>query len=204
MAQVYSVNSVGYINLTLAPGFTLAANQLNATGNNRLDTVLPAAPLETQVLKFANNNYTSDISDGSAWLDNATGNPSTTTINPGDGFFYFNPGGSPVTATLVGEVPQGDVGFTMGPGFSLVSSKVPQDISLTAANGFPQVLEAQYLTFNSATQNYNTALINDGTQWLNNDTGDPADARPTVGQGFFIFNPGGTPMVWTRSFSVNP
>jgi hypothetical protein len=195
---------VGYINLTLAPGFNLVANQLNATGNNRLDTVLPAAPLETQVLKFANNNYTADISDGTAWLDNATGNPSTTTINPGDGFFYFNPGATPVTATLVGEVPQGDVGFSMGPGFNLVSSKVPQDISLTAANGFPQVLEAQYLTFNSATQNYNTALINDGTQWLNNDTGDPADARPTVGQGFFIFNPGGTPMVWTRSFSVNP
>jgi hypothetical protein len=204
MAQVYSVNSVGYINLTLAPGFNLVANQLNATGNNRLDTVLPAAPLETQVLKFSNNNYSADISDGSAWLDNATGNPSTTTINPGDGFFYFNPGASAVTATLVGEVPQGDVGFSMAPGFSLVSSKVPQDISLTAANGFPQVLEAQYLTFNSATQNYNTALINDGTQWLNNDTGDPADARPTVGQGFFIFNPGTTAMTWARTFSVNP
>jgi hypothetical protein len=106
---------------------------------------------------------------------------------------------------LVGEVPQGDVGFSMGPGFSLVSSKVPQDISLTAANGFPQVLEAQYLTFNSATQNYNSTLINDGSAWFNNDTGEPADARPTVGQGFFIFNPSTTtPMVWTRSFSVNP
>jgi hypothetical protein len=205
MAQaVYSVNAVGYINLTLKPGFNLVANQLNATGNNRLDTVLPAAPLETQVLKFANNNYTSDISDGASWLDAGTGNPSTTAVNPGDGFFYFNPGASDVTATLVGEVPQGDVGFSMGPGFSLVSSKVPQDISLTAANGFPQVLEAQYLTFNAMTQNYNTALINDGSAWLDSSTGDPADARPTVGQGFFIFNPGTTPMVWTRSFSVNP
>jgi hypothetical protein len=204
MAQVYSVNSVGYINLTLAPGFNLVANQLNATGNNRLDTVLPAAPLETQVLKFANNNYSSDISDGSAWFDNSTGNPSTTTISPGDGFFYFNPGGTPVTATLVGEVPQGDVGFSMAPGYNLVSSKVPQDISLTAANGFPQVLEALYLTFNSATQNYNSTLINDGSAWFNNDTGEPADARPTVGQGFFIFNPGATPMAWVRTFSVNP
>ena len=204
MAQVYSVNAVGYINLTMCPGFNLAANQLNATGNNRLDTVLPAAPLETQVLKFSNNNYGADISDGSAWLDAGTGNPSTTTVSPGEGFFYFNPGATPVTATLVGEVPQGDVGFSMGPGFSLVSSKVPQDISLTAANGFPQVLEAQYLTFDCATQNYNTALINDGTGWLDSSTGGLADARPMVGQGFFIFNPGGTPMVWVRTFSVNP
>jgi hypothetical protein len=204
MAQVYSVNSVGYINLTLRPGFNLVANQLNATGNNGVGTVLPTAPTEAQVLKFANNNYSSDIFDGTAWLDNATGNPSTTTIAPGDGFFYFNPGATDVTATLVGEVPQGDVGFSMVPGYNLVSSKVPQDISLTAANGFPQVVESLYLTYNAATQNYNPTLINDGTEWLNNDTGIPTDARPTVGQGFFIFNPGNTAMIWVRSFSVNP
>jgi hypothetical protein len=205
MAQaVYSVNAVGYVNLTLQPGFNLVANQLNSTPNNRLDTVLPTAPLETQVLKFSNNNYSSDISDGPSWLDANTGDPSTTTVSPGEGFFYFNPGGANVTATLVGEVPQGDVGVTMQPGFTLMSSKVPQDISLTAANGFPQVLEAQYLTFNSGTQNYNTALINDGTGWLDSNTGDPADARPTVGQGFFLFNPGNTAMNWVRTFSVNP
>jgi hypothetical protein len=204
MAQVYSVNSVGYINLTLAPGFNLVANQLNATGNNGLNTVLPTAPLEAQVLKFANNNYTSDIFDGTAWIDNTTGNPSTTTISPGEGFFYFNPDATAVTATLVGEVPQGDVGFSMVPGYNLISSKVPQDISLTAANGFPQVLEALYLTFNSGTQNYNTTLVNDGSQWLSNETGEPADARPTVGQGFFIFNPNATAITWVRTFSVNP
>jgi len=205
MAQVYSVNAVGYINLTLKPGFNLVANQLNATGNNRLDTVLPAAPLETQVLKFANNNYTGDISDGTSWLDAITGDPSTTVVNPGQGFFYFNPGGSDVTATLVGEVPQG-TGLTvpLPSGFSLVSSIVPQDIDLTAANGFPQVLEAQYLTFNAVTQNYNTPLINDGTEWLDSISGLPATARPTVGQGFFIFNPGATLLNWVRNFSVNP
>jgi hypothetical protein len=179
MAQVYSVNVVGYINLTLKPGFNLVANQLKASPNNKLDTVLPAAPLETQVLKFANNNYSSDISDGTSWLDAGSGNPSTTTVAPGEGFFYFNPG------------------------FALVSSIVPQDISLTAANGFPQVLEEQYLTFNAMTQNYNVALINDGTGWLDSNTGNPADARPVVGQGFFIFNPGNSALNWARDFNPN-
>jgi hypothetical protein len=204
MAQVYSVNVVGYINLTLKPGFNLVANQLNASPNNKLDTVLPAAPLETQVLKFANNNYSSDISDGTSWLDANSGNPSATLVAPGEGFFYFNPGNADVTTTLVGEVKTGP-GLTVAlpPGFALVSSIVPQDISLTAANGFPQVLEEQYLTFNAMTQNYNTALINDGTGWLDSNTGDPADARPVVGQGFFIFNPGNTPLSWSRDFNPN-
>lgn len=206
MAQaVYSVNIVGYVNLTMKPGFNLVANQLNASPNNGLNSVLPAAPLESQVLKFANNNYTTDISDGSAWLDNATGNPSATTVSPGEGFFFFNPGTTDSTATLVGEVRTGNgLTVTMGPGFNLVSSIVPQQIALSAANGFPQILEVQYLTFNPMTQNYNTTLINDGTQWLNNETGDPVPApTPDVGQGFFIFNPGTTPISWSRNFNPN-
>lgn len=205
MAQaVYSVNVVGYINLTMKPGFNLVANQLKASPNNKLDSVLPAAPLESQVLKFVNNNYTADISDGSTWIDNATGNPSATTVSPGEGFFFFNPGTADSTVTLVGEVTTGNnLTVPLNPGFNLVSSVVPQEIELTAANGFPQVLEVQYLTYNAATQNYNTTLINDGAGWLNNETGDPVSApKPTVGQGFFVFNPGSA-LSWSRNFNPN-
>jgi len=34
MAQVYSLNAVGYINVTIPPGFSIVANQLNTTNNN--------------------------------------------------------------------------------------------------------------------------------------------------------------------------
>jgi hypothetical protein len=108
-----------------------------------------------------------------------------------------------LTVTLVGEVRTGNgLSVSLPTGFTLISSIVPQDISLTAANGFPQTTEAQYLTFNAMTQNYNTILVNDGTGWLNNDTGDPADARPLVGQGFFYYNPGAA-VAWTRDFNPN-
>jgi hypothetical protein len=204
MAQaVYSVNVVGYINLTMKPGFNLVANQLNASPNNRLNSVLPAAALESQVLKFANNNYSSDISDGAEWLDANTGDPSTTTVGPGEGFFFFNPGATDVPVTLVGEVKTGSSTVTLAPGFTLASSVVPQELSLNAANGVADVLEAQYLTFNAGIQNYDGALINDGSGWLDANTGDPADARPVVGQGFFYFNPGATALSWTRSFNPN-
>jgi hypothetical protein len=200
MAQVYSVNIVGYINLNLRPGYSLIANQLVATPNNKLDTVLPGVPIESQVQKFTGTGFNVDIYDGTAWLDNATGNPSATTVSPGEGFFFFNPTGSAITSTLVGEVRTGN-GLTvpLGPGYSLVSSIVPQDISLTAANGFPQRLEMQYQSFTGTGFN---VLINDGTGWLDNATGDPADARPTVGQGFFIFNPGAL-VNWVRDFNPN-
>lgn len=204
MAQaVYSVNVVGYINLTMKPGFNLVANQLKASPNNKLDSVLPAAAIESQVLKFSNNNYSSDISDGANWLDANTGDPSATTVSPGEGFFFFNPGAADVTTTLVGEVTTGNgLSVSLPAGFSLVSSIVPQEIELSAANGFPQVLEAQYLTFDAATQSYN-GLINDGTAWLDANTGDPASAKPAVGQGFFIFNPGSTALSWSRDFNPN-
>jgi len=202
MAQaVYSVNVVGYINLPIQPGFNLVANQLKASPNNRLGSVLPSVAVETQVLKFVNNNYTADVFDGSAWLDNSTGEPSTTSVSPGEGFFLYSP--SAATVTLVGEVTTGNnLTVNMGAGFSLISSIVPQAIALDPVNGFNNVVEMQYLTFNAGTQNYNTTLVNDGSGWLNNETGDPVpDPVPSVGQGFFIYSTG--PASWVRSFNPN-
>jgi hypothetical protein len=202
MAQaVYSVNVVGYINLAIQPGFNLVANQLKASPNNSLGSVMPLVATETQVLKFVNNNYTADIFDGSGWLDNSTGEPSTTTVAPGEGFFLYSPGAA--TVTLVGEVTTGNnLPVNMGAGFTLISSIVPQTIALDPSNGFNDVAEMQYLTFNAGTQNYNTTLVNDGSGWLNNETGDPVpDPTPAVGQGFFIYST--APATWLRSFNPN-
>lgn len=213
MAQVYSVNAVGYVNLTLEKGFNLIANQLNRTPDNKLDTLLQGVPVESQVFKFNNGLYKADIYDSANWLDAETGDPSTTTVNPGEGFYFYNAStASPgqITVTLVGEVPQGNVGYSLPENrFHLVSSKVPQAIALTPANGFPDRLEALYQTYNALTQGYDTSLINDGGPgaggigWQNSETGAPATPTPAVGQGFFIYVPAGGPLVWTRTFSVN-
>ncbi len=204
MAQVYSVNAVGYINLTMKPNFNLVANQLNRTPNNSLNNVLTGVPGDSQVLKFDNalNDYVLEVFDGTTWIK-PDGSPSTLTADPGNGFFFFNPAEGNVTVTLVGEVPQGSaLAVTLPPNFSLISSIVPQTIALTAANGFPQIGDAQYLSFNATSQNYDNPIVNDGTQWLTLE-GVPVTApTPTVGQGFFFYNPGDS-VNWTRSFSVN-
>ena len=97
MAQnVYSLNVVGYVNVTVGTGYTLCANQLN-NGTNGINQVLPNPAENALVLKFKNNAYVTDIAVGGAWYDNFSGNPSTTTLKPGEGFFYNNPG---VTGTI--------------------------------------------------------------------------------------------------------
>ena len=134
MAQVYSVNAVGYINLTMRPGFNMVANQLNRTPNNSLNNVITGVPVESQVLKFdnASNNYILELFDGTGWIT-PEGNPGTLTANPGSGLFFFNPDAANITVTLVGEVPQGNnLTVPLPSNFSLISSIVPQAIPLTA------------------------------------------------------------------------
>ena len=48
--SVFSVNAVGYVNKTLAPGYNLIANPLNGT-NNLLSTIIPTAPDGSAVIK---------------------------------------------------------------------------------------------------------------------------------------------------------
>src|ERR1044071_8576565 len=114
LAQVYSVNVVGYINLTLKPGLNLITAQLKGT-NQAIGTILgnttPILPANSLLFtwdaagqKFAN----AQIAGGdNKWYDPVSGAESTTTVNPGQAFFINNVGTADVTLTLVGEVPTG-------------------------------------------------------------------------------------------------
>jgi hypothetical protein len=192
------------ITLSVSPGYCLLANHLRI-GNNTLDVVLPNVPVETQVLKFANGNYLSDIFDGSHWLDSLTGNPSTTTVNPGEGFFLFNPILEDVLLTFTGDIPEGPVTICFPPGYSLAGSPVPKPFSPNAEPAFPRVLEMQILRYIRAGQPGGPGygcVINDGFIWQNCATGEPSTATIPIGEGFFVFNPGFTPFCWTRIYST--
>ena len=204
MAQVYSVNVVGYVNLDLKTGFNLVASQLNATPDNKIVSVLPSVQNNTQLLKFSNNNYTRDdfsVADG-GWLDSETLEPSVRTVSPGEGFFMYSP--APATVTLVGEVRTGNnLTVPLPTGFSLISSIVPQDLALSpAGSAFPVAQNMQFLSWNATAQGYNLRLDFDSGIWINSETLDEVPApQVTVGQGFFIYSPG--PSSWVRSFNPN-
>jgi len=199
--NVYSLNVVGYYNVSVKgnAGFTLCANQL-VNGTNGINQVIPTADVGAQVLTFVNNDYVADIFDGTAWLDANSGDPSTTSLPTGKGFFFGTAGGSPnSTLTFVGEVRQGDVSLALPGGTSLVGTTTPQALELSAANSFPQSVGAQVLYFDNTISDY-IAYINDGTQWLDANSGNPVVLTPAVGQGWFWQDVGANS--WTRNFTV--
>lgn len=208
MAQVYSINAVGYINLTLKPGFNMVANQLNKSANNLLTEVFQGLPEGSQALKFnsAVQNYELEFwdSENNRFVKEDGTTPGTLTAAPGDGLFLFNGGGANATVTLVGEVPQGSLSVAIPSAFSLIATKSPQALQLTAANSFPQEPEAQYFGWNADAQNYTRIAFNDGSQWVEADGTTPflPIPAPAVGEGFFYFNPGSATS-WVRDFSVN-
>jgi hypothetical protein len=227
MAQsnVYSVNVVGYVNITTRPGFNLLANQLtlNPTTNS-IATILntsaaPGSLQDCQVLKYNKvaANYSLDIFDGTGffgppgWYDGNTGLPSDRSLNPGEGFFFYNSQSTNVTLTLAGSVPQGSSSVPLTAGFNLVGTVAPVSIPLdqTLTNNFPGVQDMQYLAFTNtpAGANYTVPDIYDASGffgppgWYNGNTGNPETPIPAVGQGYFIYTPSGTN--WTRTFNVN-
>jgi hypothetical protein len=200
---------VGYVNLTMQRGFNLVGNQLDATPNNLLNSVLPSVPQDSQVLKFRNNNYTRDDFDtgSGGWIDANTLEPSTTTVDPGEGFFYYNPTAGPITVTTVGQVRTGNgLGVALAGGqFSLITAVIPVDSTLnnTAPNTFPVAQDMQYLSYNAGSQSYNVRLDYDSGGWINSETLDPVpDPIISVGQGVFVYNPGAATS-WSRNFNPN-
>lgn len=127
MAQVFSVNAVGYVTKTIpASGFALIANPLIAA-NNSIGALFSPAAAGTQVFKFdsATGQFvtaTFDDLDG-AFLPKAAAD---LTVVPGEGVFVRNPTAAAITVTFVGEVPQGDLKNPLPKGLSIRSSQVPQ------------------------------------------------------------------------------
>ncbi len=198
MAQVYSVNIVGYINLTVPKGFSMIANQLNATPDNTIPSVIPAPPENTTLYKFNGTGYNSFnfSADNPGWF------PANGTLAPGEGaFISIDPGQAPsgTTLTLVGEVQLvSDV--TIPNGFSIRSSVLP--ISDTLDNlQFPVRENDTIYRFNTTTKTYNSFNWSaDNPGWF------PPNPTPNVGESFFVSgDPNqGSARTWHRSFVVGP
>jgi hypothetical protein len=194
MAQVYSVNAVGYINVQMKTGFNLMANQLN-TGNNTIAEVIPTVPAGTLAYKFDNQSgYTANTYLFS-WSDPAM------TIAPGEGLFIATPAADPgFTITLVGEVPQGTLETPLATGFNIVSSQVPQAGAISAVLGYPAAAGDIVYRYvhgtdgdGNATQGYEAYTF----------LGFWSPSEPEVAVGEAVFVKSIDDKTWTRDFSVN-
>jgi len=213
LAQVYSVNVVGYINLPLKPGLNLITAQLKGTNQN-VNTILgstaPVLPSNSLLFTWnaAGQRFDNALLAGgdNKWYDPATGLESTATISPGQAFFVNNFGTVDSVLTLVGEVPTGATAVSIVNGLGFYGDPAPVSQNIVT-NGFPVGDNDLLYTWNAAGQTYNNALLGGGVAsggpgWFDPATGLLTTFAPAVGQGFVVNHQSSPTTTWNRNFVV--
>jgi hypothetical protein len=189
-SNVYSLNVVGYYNVTNgANQKILIGNQLHTT-NDTLQGVIPAPVPGSQFFKYSGgfSAYVFDDID-LVW----TGN---TSLAPGEGGFFISPAAS--TLTFVGEVMQGSLSNTLPAGVKVLRSSIPPQAGLiTTTLGLPAEGGDQMFTFKNG--GFSAFVFDDiDLIWS------PSEPNLAVGDGFFYTKVStGTQTIWVRNFTVN-
>jgi len=206
MAQstnVYSLNAVGYINITVQPGFNIVSCPLIASPDNTLNTLLPQTANAYKKWQFwafsPSTGYKEEVGQQNVW----SGNGGLSTLNPGQAAWLFNPGTSPSNITFVGTVPTSNTTTLVHSSFNLVASALPvSGVISNSANlmGYTGAAKKdQFWEFiGGAGGGFKESVFQAGA-WAGQ-AGDPTEA--TVGGGFFYFNAQTTDTPWTQTFSV--
>lgn len=202
--SVYSVNAVGYVNVTVVPGYNLLNNPLNGTNNNHINAVIPSVPDGTLALKWnpsaqqfsPPDNFFAELG---GWVNDSF-EPTSTSLKPGEGFFLQNNSGGALTVTFVGEVPQGSLSNHIVANYGFYGSQVPQAATLPSLQ-FPGGDGMSFIPWDKVGQKYGRPFTYLEGVWYNDDFA-PQDPSLAVAEGFVLSNPN-APVGWTRNFSVN-
>jgi hypothetical protein len=195
MAQVYSVNAVGYVNLNIPKGFSMIANQFTQP-SYAVSALIPNPAPGTTVYKFSNpGGYTLNTFDE---FDLVWGDPNMT-LPLGYGFFVLAP--APFTQTFVGEVPQGTLTTATPKGFTMVASQVPQAGTISQLGYAGEPGDTIYKFSNAS--GYSIYSFDEfDLVWTRN--GAAEEPSLGVGEGFFLLkSPTTVKTSWSRTFSVN-
>mgnify|MGYP007030112661 CR=1 FL=1 len=195
MAQnVYSLNVVGYYNVTVpAKGFAMVANQL-VTTNQTLAGILPTAPDGTLFIKWDGAAYSTANYDElePGWLPAGAG---SRTFDLGEGAFIKNVTDAPMTITFVGEVKQGQTQTSLPLGYSIVSLSTPQAGALPSFD-YPYEDGALVIKWDKVSQGYKTYNYDElEPGWM------PSTPAVEVGEAFWSKRVT-APASWVRNFTV--
>jgi hypothetical protein len=241
MAQVYSLNAVGYINVSCAGGpsgqYTLIANQLNTTNNfisPLLDSQLGSNPsfagcrlfkyspasssyLQYNITLVSQANYQAGLTTPPYVAPEIAANgapaPTSVTLNPGEGIWFFNKWTTNVTLTFVGTVLTGYTTNTppnaltnlMSTGFQVVSSMVPVAGAIDSVLGIVPVKGDHAFVWDTNTLGYDSYTYTPSGVWSVQAGPGPGPAV-AVGQAFWYqvgANAVGGTNAWVENFAVS-
>lgn len=210
--NVYSLNAVGYINVTLLPGYNIIACPLVTVPDNTINTLINNGThiYNGDAVYFFNattGSYSSDSASARTSNTNGWANNGTNVLSPGVGAWFYNNASSNVTITFVGTVPSGSTNNPILPGYNLISSIVPSsgDLITNSLTGLTNynIGDAVYV-YNPTNQAYvgyqssHRGVAGYNTNWAA--TGDPT--TDNVYEGFFYYNSTATDVNWVENYSV--
>jgi hypothetical protein len=203
---VYSVNTVGYVNLNLSNGYNLVANQLDFDGtrtNNTVQNIFNTnLPNGASVYAFSNGSWqlpAAQYFKKGGWQGSGT-NAVNYALNTGGGVFIQISGAA--TVTLAGTVMQGNLATPYVGGYNIIASQIPQGGRLQTDLGYtPNSGDAIY-RWNPTNQTYILPAYN----YLKKGGWQAPNGEPVmnVGESFFLQTGGGVSGSWTRNFTVAP
>jgi hypothetical protein len=231
MAQnVYSVNAVGYINVTLYPGWNIVTCPLICSPDNTLNTVLnnglPNAPYgNANVYQFRNGSYgAAEFGNPGSASGGWAGGGADISLNPGSAIWFQNPNavgsGINMTATFVGSVPTTASNPTVMkqvliPGYNLVGSVVPitGDLVTSAVTALTFAASGDYIYFfDPLSVGPNQIGYEPQNQFAGsagwsgsgpNAAGNGDPLSTSVTEGFWYNNSTAANETWTEVFSIN-
>jgi|ERR1035437_896118 hypothetical protein len=205
--NVYSLNVVGYVNVTLpSHQFAAVANPLDASlggtvaGGNDITNLFQGVAASSTLATFnsALNDYDTPITfsgKSGAW----TGNFS---MPPGKGALYFNNGAADTVVTFVGQVQQGayTAASIASHTFQLAGSPVPLGGDLSDLNtklGLVPSAGDTVALFNSAANDWTTPVT-----WSAKSSAWTGTLPIAPGAGFLYFNNSASANTWVSNFTV--
>jgi hypothetical protein len=203
---VYSQNIVGYVNLTITNGFNLVNIPLDFDGtgtNNQVGTVIGTNLPNFSIVESwtPTGGFSGNTFGPTAKVPTPHWTSPTTTYNPGEGVFIFDPSNGVVNLTIVGTVLQGGLtnGYINQAGYSLVGGQFPVAGGISTTFGYTPSDGDIAETWNPATgfsgNTYGPTSKVPTPHWT---SGEP---QLTVGQGVFILTTNTAP-VWGTNFEV--
>jgi len=204
-ANVYSLNVVGYYQVTMPAGeFTLIANQLD-TGNNYLSNVIPAVSLNTAIYPWSEGVWGAPAVYARVGHSGTVGSWGASGAMPmplGACFIANDPNAD--TLTFVGTVLQGSLtnaqAWTPG-AIQFSADQVPMAGGITSNLGVqPEINDALY-TMSGGVFGAPAVYARVGHSGTVGSWG--TEPQIAVGQGFgYVKSPTGVNLLWTQNFTV--
>ncbi len=199
--NVGSTSIVGYATVSIASGFNLMANPLSAgvtNGANEIGLFIDGE----RILTWNGHGFDEfDYTSLGGWMDAQSQRIAPPALPPGRGFFLFNPGPATnwVFEGLIVPSPGSTNSIMLTSGYSLVGSPLPASVTAVTSPpvDLPLIDGMLILTWNATNYVYSSFDSGFGG-WVDANLKPKAAPSCTVGQGFFIFNPG-PPVVWEQS-----